>query len=350
MHPIGLILLDWYEKNRRELPWRETSDPYFIWISEIILQQTRVQQGWDYFLRFTRAFPDVQTLASASEHDVLKLWQGLGYYSRARNLHAAAKQIVSQFNGVFPSEYEDILSLKGVGEYTAAAIASIAFNLPYAVVDGNVNRVISRLFAVETPINTAKGKKTITEIAQSLLLHEHAGTYNQAMMDFGSLICTPAQPKCEECPLQTHCMAYTMKKVSEFPVKNRKKSVRNRYFVYLHIRHRNKTYLQKRNKSDIWKNLYEFPLIELEAPTDFVKLQQTREFKTLFNSLSHINIKSQKSFKHVLSHQVIYADFYEVSVADNHYFELKEPYISVPESTLGDYPVSRLIAKYLETI
>lgn len=350
MDRISLILLDWYEKNKRELPWRETSDPYLIWISEVILQQTRVQQGWDYFLRFVHTFPDVQTLAEASENDVLKLWQGLGYYSRARNLHTAAKQIVSRFNGVFPNNYKDIISLKGVGEYTAAAIVSIAYNLPHAVVDGNVYRVISRLFAVETPVNTTAGKKTITELAQSLMPAKRAGEYNQAMMDFGSMVCTPAQPKCGECPLHANCLAFSMNKVSEFPVKNKTKTVRNRYFAYFHIRHNNTTYLQKRSKRDIWKNLYELPLIESETPLDFAQLQQAKEFKNLFGDISDIAFKFQVSFKHVLTHQVIYANFYEVIIPDTGKLNLEGNYVTVPDEELEDYPVSRLIMRYFETI
>lgn len=347
---ISPVLLRWYEKNKRELPWRETSDPYIIWISEVILQQTRVDQGWDYFLRFIQRFPDAETLAEAQEDEVLKLWQGLGYYSRARNLHAAAKQVVTDFNGKFPATYSDVLSLKGVGGYTAAAIMSIAYNQPYAVVDGNVFRVISRLFAVETPVNTSEGKRIITDIAQSVLHPELPGTHNQAMMDFGATICTPARPQCDECPLKPACLAYIQNKVSAYPVKNRKKSVRNRYFHYFHIEHNGNTYIRRRGESDIWKNLYEFPLIETGEPADFVQLERSEAFKHLFTSETSMSVNSPVRFKHVLSHQVIYADFYHIILTGKEIFYPPENTIKIPDNQLSEYPVSRLIHKYLEII
>ena len=229
------LLRGWYRIHKRELPWRESSDPYVIWISEIILQQTRVAQGMDYFLRFTGRFPDVASLASAEEDEVLKYWQGLGYYSRARNLHAAAKDIMERFGGVFPERYEDVISLKGVGEYTAAAIVSFVWGRPYPVVDGNVFRVLSRLFAVDIPIDTAKGKKAFAELAGLVMDPRHAGQHNQAMMELGALQCVPQNPDCEACPLKGRCAAYGAGEVQAYPVKRAKARTRDRYFHYLYI-------------------------------------------------------------------------------------------------------------------
>ena len=229
------LLRDWYRIHKRELPWRESSDPYIIWISEIILQQTRVVQGMDYFLRFTERFPDVASLASAEEDEVLKYWQGLGYYSRARNLHAAAKDIMKRFDGIFPGRYEDVISLKGIGEYTAAAIVSFVWNQPYPVVDGNVFRVLSRLFAVDTPIDTPRGKKAFTELAGLVMDPRYAGQHNQAIMELGALQCVPQNPDCEACPLKERCAAYGTGDVQTYPVKQKKTKTRDRYFHYLYI-------------------------------------------------------------------------------------------------------------------
>lgn len=347
---INSLLLKWYEKNKRDLPWRRSQDPYIIWISEIILQQTRINQGWDYFLRFTQRFPNVQSLAKANEDEVLKLWQGLGYYSRARNLHAAAKQIVSQFGGKFPETYPDILSLKGVGEYTAAAIASIAYKQPYAVVDGNVFRVISRLFDVETPINTSAGKKIFYKIAESLLHPDYPGEHNQAMMDLGSMVCTPTKPLCDECPLQTICMAKELKKTSELPVKIQKTAITDRYFNYFHILYKGKTYIKKRSGSDIWKNLYEFPLIESSAEMDLEALSQTQEFAELFAPSLMLDIHKKVSLKHILSHQRIFSVFYKVTIESDETFSPSTQFIEINDYEIFEYPVSRLTDKYLETI
>ena len=343
-------LLSWYNEHKRGLPWRETGDPYLVWLSEVILQQTRVAQGWNYYLRFVDRFPDVQSLAEAEEEEVLKLWQGLGYYTRARNLHAAAKQILHHFHGKFPSDYTHILSLKGVGKYTAAAIASIAFHAPYAVVDGNVFRVLSRLFAIETPIDTAAGKKIVSELAQSLIHPTQPGTYNQAIMDFGSLVCTPSQPKCADCPLQVYCKAYDIKKVSLFPVTSRKVIIRKRYFNYFHIIQGSHTFIQKRNESDIWKNLYEFPLVETAVAVDFLQLSQTDEFKRLFPEEITLSVDHCHNVKHQLTHQAIHTMFYKVEVAAGSIFNPPEWIIRIEEKDLADYPVSRLTEKYLELI
>lgn len=347
---ITSLLLDWYGKEGRDLPWRETTDPYKIWISEIILQQTRVVQGRDYYFRFIEKFPNVKSLANAEEDEVLKLWQGLGYYARARNVHAAAKQVMDSFNGIFPSAYSDIISLKGIGEYTAAAIASIAFNEPYAVVDGNVFRVVARLFGITLSIHSSEGKKMIKEIAQSLLNREDPGRYNQAVMDFGALICTPAQPKCMACVLQDHCMAFAGNRVGELPVNDRKISIRNRYFHYFHIQHNGNTFLQKRNGSDIWKNLFEFPLIETPEPADFTLLEKTEPFRQLFHGLSSISIDHRLAIRHQLTHQAIHTLFYRIIIPGNIPYNPPGEIFKIENEQLSEYPVSRLIHKYLEII
>lgn len=342
-------LVAWYKKNKRPLPWRESSDPYVIWISEIILQQTRVVQGMDYFLRFTERFPDVASLAAASEDEVLKYWQGLGYYSRARNLHAAAGSIMEKFGGVFPDRHADILSLKGVGEYTAAAIVSFVWNQPYPVVDGNVYRVLSRLYAVDTPIDTGKGKKQFAELAGILMDASHAGTHNQAVMELGALQCVPQNPDCEACPLKEGCMAYASGRVQFYPVKQNKTKTRNRYFHYFHILYKGKTWLSRRGGKDIWEGLYEFPLIETDQPADFAVLQQTEAFRRLFDGVGRVDVSVDlKDVKHVLSHQVLYATFYKVEIEAT--TEVFDTYLQVACADLEQYAVPRLIHIYLEKL
>lgn len=345
---ISKTLQRWYHKNKRDLPWRETKDPYTIWISEVILQQTRVNQGYDYFLRFIDRFPNVKMLAKASQDEVLKQWQGLGYYSRARNLHAAAKQITEQFQGKFPETYIDILSLKGVGEYTAAAIMSIAYKAPFAVTDGNVSRVISRLFTLKEPINSVEGKKKIAEIAQTLLDPQQPDLHNQAIMDFGATICTPKQPRCSDCPLQNHCMAYENNAVSQYPKKNKLGKIRTRYFHYFYIVCKNNTYLRQREASDIWKNLYELPLIETPQPFTLPELQNTAVFHQLFGKNPSGIFIHQFHIKHTLSHQLIDTNFYKVEITNTETFSLPVEFFKIPINSITDYPVSQLINKYLE--
>lgn len=347
---IGSLLQSWYAQHKRNLPWRATKDPYVVWVSEIILQQTRVDQGHDYFLRFIERFPDIKSLALAPEDDVLKIWQGLGYYSRARNLHTAAKQIMEKFNGVFPASHSDILLLKGVGEYTAAAVASIVYDLPCPVVDGNVFRVLSRLFAIGVPIDSASGRKLFTETAKSILDKQNPGTHNQAIMELGALICTPRLPKCPECPLQAVCLAFEEKNVTGFPVKKGKTIQKERYFNYFHIEQNGYTYIRKRNNSDIWKNLYEFPLIETEAPSDLLKLQANSGFSSLFQSAGEVYIEHKLRLRHVLSHRIIHADFYRVELNGQQNTDLEKEFIKIKSASISEYPVSRLIHKYLETI
>lgn len=342
---ISQLLLDWFSVHRRELPWRDTSDPYKIWVSEIILQQTRIAQGISYYFRFIERFPDVKSLAIAHEDEVLKYWQGLGYYSRARNLHASAQTIVNDFNGEFPSDFKQIKSLKGIGDYTAAAIASIAFKLPYAVVDGNVYRVLSRLFEISTPIDSVKGKKEFFELAQELLDKRTPDLYNQAMMDLGAMVCLPSTPLCEDCPLQSLCQSYHNGSYAEYPVKEKKIKQRDRYFVYLFLHHQEKIYLHRRSEKDIWAGLYEFPLIELNAPLweeEFSGL-----LKMLGKEFSIAEIKEVTAMpNHVLSHQIIHSFFIDaVGIIPS---PGSAKYITVSEDDLANYAIPRLIELYLE--
>ncbi|NDV47543.1 A/G-specific adenine glycosylase [Paludibacter sp. 221] len=341
------IITSWYLQNRRDLPWRNTSNPYHIWISEVILQQTRVNQGMDYYLRFVERFPTVKVLAEADEDEVLKYWQGLGYYSRARNLYKAAKKIMSDYSGRFPDKYEDILSLNGIGEYTAAAVASFAYNQPYATVDGNVYRVLSRLFAIETPIDTGTAKKEFMQLAQELLSPENPALHNQAMMEFGALYCVPVSPACSNCVLKGLCKAYDMDMVSLLPKKSQKTKVTNRYFNYLYIDFEGSTYLQKRLKNDIWHNLYEFPLIESDELLPVDRLFDNECFKELFQGVENIQIKNvSKPVKHVLSHRNIYAQFISISISNES--EGLKHFIKTPINSIDKYAVSRLIESFLE--
>lgn len=344
---ISNTLINWYSSHKRDLPWRRTSNPYLIWVSEVILQQTQVAQGMDYFIRFTHLFPTVEALASASETDVLKAWQGLGYYSRARNMHKAAQQIVNHFGGQFPTAHQDVLSLSGVGDYTAAAICSIAFGQPYAVLDGNVFRVLSRLYGVDTPINTTQGKKAFRELADLHLSKANPGTYNQAIMDFGAMVCTPKQPSCDACPLSDFCMAYAQNAVTSYPVKQGVKKSRTRYFAYLHIIYNDKTYLQKRTQQDIWKNMYEFPLIESATQLSVEEVLGNDLLQHLSVSSPGLLFSKQLSLKHVLSHQIIYADFYRIEIK-TYCPMLSERFIEIPQADISLYPVSRLVDKYLQ--
>lgn len=343
---LSPILIEWYKSFKRDLPWRNTTNPYIIWLSEIILQQTRVNQGYDYFLRFAERFPAVEDLAAASEDEVLKLWQGLGYYSRARNLHIAAKTIVEKYGGTFPSDYKDILSLKGVGEYTAAAIVSFAYNQPYPVIDGNVYRVLSRIFAVDEPIDSVRGKTVFKRLAEELIDRKEPGLYNQAIMEFGALQCVPVSPDCNVCPVNSFCVAYLAGKVSGYPVKQGRQKVRHRYFNYFDIRFEDYTYLQKRIAKDIWQNLYEYPLIETDRQLTAEELLKNKDFDKLFSGAGNILVKPVRETKHILSHQIIHASFYRVEVDSNNFQDLEK----IDFNRLDDYPVSRLMHSYIESI
>jgi A/G-specific adenine glycosylase len=348
-HPISNILIDWYKTNKRDLPWRNIDDPYKIWISEIILQQTRVNQGTSYYLRFIERFPTVAELAKSDEDEVLKYWQGLGYYSRARNLHKAAKQIITIFDGKFPTEHSDILSLAGVGEYTASAISSFAYNNNYAVVDGNVFRFLSRLFGIETPIDTTSGKKEFTNLAHEILFTIHPGIHNQAIMEFGALQCVPNSPNCNICPLNNTCRAFQTNSIATLPIKSKKTKTQNRYFNYLFINYQNFTFVQKRTIKDIWQNLYEFPLIESNHLLTDAELTDHDSFKAIFEGITKIEIsKKTNPMKHVLSHRVIYAQFRSITIdalGNN-----LENFIKVPISAIDNYPVSRLMELFLENL
>ncbi|MDR1119570.1 MAG: A/G-specific adenine glycosylase [Dysgonamonadaceae bacterium] len=340
-------LIDWYDANKRELPWRGISDPYRIWLSEIILQQTRVNQGMDYFLRMIERFPDVKTLAEATEDEVLKYWQGLGYYSRARNLHAAAQMIVRDFGGQMPSDYGQLIQLKGIGEYTAAAIASFAQNAPHPVVDGNVFRFLSRYFGISEPVDTGKGKKLFTSIAGDLMDRSRAGLFNQAIMEFGALQCVPGQPDCRNCPFSDACVAFETNEIARYPVKQNKTTTQNRYFHYFHVRTGNYTYICKRTQKDIWHNLYEFPMIETDRPMPFEELQQEKSFRELFPDIHTPIFRLQiANKKHVLTHRILWANFYEVTleVLPDSF----KNFIRVAENTLEAYAVHRLMQAYFE--
>lgn len=344
---ISERLRAWYKVNKRDLPWRQSTDPYIIWISEIMLQQTRVAQGHDYFMRFTERFPNVRSLAEAPEDEVLKHWEGLGYYSRARNLHTTARRIMTEFGGRFPNRYENILSLKGIGEYTAAAIASFAWNQPYAVVDGNVYRVLSRIFGIDTPIDTTKGKKEFYELATHIMDIPHAGEHNQAMMEFGALHCVPRNPDCETCIFSDSCMAYASDNVASLPVKQGKTKVRSRYLHYFHILHDQDTYLHKRPAGDIWQGLYEFPLIETESPADFPELEKSPAFRELFYGAGKPEIcQVVSNIKHQLSHQTLYVSFYQIRIQKAG--DKLCNYQRIPSENLNNYAIPRLLHIYLE--
>lgn len=345
MENLSGILLDWYDLNKRQLPWRETRDPYLIWVSEIILQQTRVAQGLDYYLRFVRRFPDVAALASASEEEVLKYWQGLGYYSRARNLHTAACSIIE--SGTFPHTYEGVRALKGVGDYTAAAICSSAFNLPYAAVDGNVYRVLSRLMGLETPIDSPTGKREFASLANNLLDKARPGDFNQALMDFGATHCTPRSPQCACCPFTDVCVAFRENRVEALPVKQHRVKTTERYFNYIYVRAGQYTFINKRSGNDIWHNLYELPLIESGSSLTEEEFYCYSEVRSLVAAFpDHCFSLLRKGVRHVLSHRVIHAVFYELQLpSDTLSFG---SCLRIKEEELDDYPFSQLIVRFFE--
>ena len=385
MNSFSNTILSWFRENGRELPWRETKNPYAIWLSEIILQQTRIAQGWEYWERFMAQYPTVEDLAAAHEDEVLKLWQGLGYYSRARNLHAAAKQIVAL--GHFPDTLEGIKQLKGVGDYTAAAIGSFAFDIPAAVVDGNVYRVLARYFGIDTPINSTQGKKEFAALAQSLLPSSKASdflslssasdfqsslslvaAYNQAMMDFGAIQCTPQSPKCLLCPLAETCEAMRTNRVAELPVKQKTMKVKTRHLSYIYIRCKGETAIHRRGEGDIWQGLWEpfnaSDIAEACASPSFAQASlSSTKFSTSLTKLSsfkkelaadlHLsNVDAlqllDQDVKHVLTHRILLADFYLLET-DAHP-QLPDDYIWIKEEEIEDYGIPRLIELMLEKI
>lgn len=386
MNSFSNTILSWFRENGRELPWRETKNPYAIWLSEIILQQTRIAQGWEYWERFMAQYPTVEDLAAAHEDEVLKLWQGLGYYSRARNLHTAAKQIVAL--GHFPDTLEGIKQLKGVGDYTAAAIGSFAFDIPAAVVDGNVYRVLARYFGIDTPINSTQGKKEFAALAQSLLPSSKASVslssfspasdfqsslslvaaYNQAMMDFGAIQCTPQSPKCLLCPLAETCEAMRTNRVAELPVKQKAMKVKTRHLSYIYIRCKGETAIHRRGEGDIWQGLWEpfnasdiaeacaspssaqASLSSTKFSTSLTKLSSFKKELAADLHLSNVDALQllAQDVKHVLTHRILLADFYLLETEARP--QLPDDYIWIKEEEIEDYGIPRLIELMLEKI
>ncbi len=339
-------LITWYLTEKRDLPWRNTKDPYKIWLSEIILQQTRVEQGLEYYLRFVNTFPTIGLLAKADEEQVLKLWQGLGYYSRARNLHTAAKYVDSELGGIFPAEYDTIINLKGVGPYTAAAIASFAFKEAKAVVDGNVFRVLSRLFDIKTPINSTEGRKEFQNLADGILNQSKPDIHNQAIMELGALICKPTNPKCDQCPVQSKCLGFAKKTVKERPIKLKKTKVSIRKIDYVVVEGEDHLLMRKRSENDIWQGLYDF--ISLENREDVNSSDVVNHVQTTIPEIGVKSIEAApfRSYKHLLSHRKIEARFWRLKVSGT--LEPSEIYKVIPKAKIGEVAVPRLIHKFLE--
>lgn len=350
LNDLRFKLREWFEQNRRHLPFRESRDPYQIWLSEIIMQQTRMEQGLPYYNKFIQAFPDVFSLARAEEDEVLKLWQGLGYYSRARNLLIAARQVTQEFNGVFPDNFRDLLRLKGVGPYTAAAIASMAFREPVATVDGNVQRVLARLFEMSEPVNTPVGSKEIENLATQFLDHSNPGMHNEAMMELGALICKPKQPDCNFCPLRSGCSAFHNHRTTHYPIKLPKSSVKPLYFIYVVIEQNQQILIRKRTETGIWHQLYEPPVIEMSSPPD-----QNEIFQITSNAFKHWPFQVQKPewveithLKHQLTHRAISAHFVLIRT---HQLEINtsEYVLASEHELLHSYALTRLFARFLES-
>ncbi len=336
-------ILSWYKKNRRDLPWRATKDPYKIWLSEIILQQTRVAQGTPYYNKFIQHYPTVEALAAAGEDQVLKLWQGLGYYTRARNLHATAKVVVHKYDGKFPQDYEGLIKLKGIGDYTASAIASICFDEPEPVVDGNVLRVLARYFGITTPINGPGAASYFKKLAKEVMEEDIIRDYNQGIMEFGAIQCKPKNPDCPSCPLQESCMALAQGKVSVLPLKIKKGPIRKRYFNYLvGIDANNNTRLVQRSKNDIWKRLYEFPLFESESELERTQIFALCKDLLEVNDIGEVYENSTKAVIHKLSHQQLHTKFWIVKTNDH----FKS---GIPVNQLDEYPVPVPISDFIKT-
>ncbi|MAR66627.1 MAG: A/G-specific adenine glycosylase [Crocinitomicaceae bacterium] len=337
-------LIDWYQGNKRDLPWRHTNDPYKVWLSEVILQQTRVAQGLSYYLKFERVFPTVFDLAAAPEELILKNWQGLGYYSRARNMHSTAKQIVDDFDGKFPNSYDELILLKGIGDYTASAIASFCFGKKHAVVDGNVFRVLSRVFGIDTPIDSTLGKKNFKMLAEELICSDRPAIFNQAMMEFGALQCTPKSPDCTSCPLNNTCVAYSLNQVNDLPKKSKKVKKRNRYFEYLVILTSDNTIIQQRKEKDIWAKLFEFPLIEYsEAPDPELVLADIGQFLKMDFSV----VQKSMPIKHLLSHQNLFVRFWQLELEDP---PCNDGFIKVEMHELEQFAFPKVVDNYLKEV
>lgn len=339
-------LIGWYLNNKRPLPWRNTTDPYKIWLSEIILQQTRVAQGLAYYNKFVDHYPTVKDLADASEEEVLKDWQGLGYYSRARNLHAAAKFIQQDLKGKFPADYKGIKELKGIGDYTASAIASFAYHLPHAVVDGNVFRVLSRIFGIKTPIDSTEGKKEFKELAQNLMDTESASNHNQAIMEFGAIQCTPKSPDCNSCIFQPKCEAYRQSLIEELPVKEKKLKQRKRFLYYLIFEDDRYIIVNKRSSKGIWQNLYDFPMIEDSEALSFNQLTKKTEYQKLIQEADLKLQAKSASKKHILSHQILIAQFFHFRHPQLDSLQ-KSGFEKIEKKLLSQKPIPKLIENYL---
>lgn len=346
------LLSIWYAKNKRDLPWRQTHEPYAIWLSEVILQQTRINQGLDYYLRFLETYPDVFTLAKASKDEVYKLWQGLGYYNRADNLMKTAKLIANEYHGKFPADLQQLKSLPGIGDYTAAAIASISFDLPAPVVDGNVFRVLSRIFGIKTPIDTGHGKKEFTEKAADLMQHHPPAVFNQAMMEFGALHCLPANPDCKNCIFKNRCVAFSKEKQMYLPVKKSKTKVRDRHIYYFVIQTDGadpKFFIKKRENHDIWRNLYDFPSIASgKALSDPKEVLSLAKKQGLFPFQKYKVGKTSKKYEHKLTHLRIFATFIPIILSEVPKKEPENFLLLISQSTLNKYPVPQLIVRYMQ--
>ncbi|MBN2614295.1 MAG: A/G-specific adenine glycosylase [Bacteroidales bacterium] len=349
--PFGDVLTAWFQNNKRDLPWRHTRDPYKIWLSEIILQQTRVNQGLDYYLKFISEFPEVQTLADASKEKVYRLWQGLGYYNRADNLMKAAKVVTENFDGKFPTNFETLKTLPGIGDYTAAAIASIAFDQKTPVVDGNVYRFLSRMYGIKTPIHSGKAKKEFWSLAEELMGNQPPAQFNQALMEFGALQCVPQNPDCKNCIFNAQCFAYSKGIVADFPVKKNKTTVRERFFYYFVIRQQtgNSEFfvLRKRGEKDIWKNLYDFPSVTLDKPlNDALDALPLAEKEGWFTP-KDCEIRSPSTvYEHRLTHLKIQAVFIPVFSRKALSADGKNSLYLVARSEINNYPVPQLIVRY----
>lgn len=339
-------LVNWYQNNKRDLPWRKTTDPYLIWLSEVILQQTRVAQGLAYYHAFAENFPTVQVLANADEDTILRMWQGLGYYSRARNLHKAAKVVVEKHDGIFPTDFHTLLTLPGIGDYTAAAVASFSVNKVHAVVDGNVFRVLARYFGIKEPINTPNGKKTFSALANELISQDRPAIYNQAIMEFGALQCKPKNPDCSACPISSSCYALKHQEINEIPVKIKKTKSRDRYFNYFIVREEGKILINKRGAGDIWQHLHDFPLIETNEELSHEDLLNHPSVIETFGQNFTLLYRSG-GYKHVLSHQNIHARFIEIAETKINFNENNTwNYVLIKE--LDKLAKSKLIVSFLE--
>ena len=338
-------LLKWNKtENSRQMPWKGEKDPYKIWISEIILQQTRVQQGTNYYNRFIKEFPDIQSLATATEKKIYKLWEGLGYYTRCKNLIETAKFIFKNLDGKFPEKFENILSLKGIGNYTASAIASFAFNQPYAVLDGNVFRILSRFFGIETPINTTEGKKIYAQLSQLLIDKKRPAEYNQAIMDFGAVICKPVSPLCVQCPLSKKCVAFLDKRVSVLPVNNKIIKQKKRFFNYLIVEYKSKFYISQRKQKDIWENLYEFILIETKFSLNSKNFLKGRQFLDAIEDNVYTLKSEPKKITQKLTHQLIEGHFFHVEIKKP--LSKSEKYYLAAKKDIKLLPFPKLMASF----